>query len=243
MEKNEKLYTPKQLGQLLNVSDETLRYWNVTGRIKAIKTKGGHRRYLYDEEQLRIDKDEGKKKYLYARVSSSKQVNDLERQVAFLQKAHPGYEVVKDIGSGINFKRPGLLKILGECFEGRVCEVVVAHRDRLSRFGFDLFEFLFKKSGVHLKVLDNEGVQEPFGELAKDLFAIVTVFTARYYGTRKYHLRKKNKNLPKPRATKTLLKMPRRYKVLLQSHSELYQKKVEEKQGKPKRALELSKDS
>jgi predicted site-specific integrase-resolvase len=125
---NEKLYTPKELANILKVSVETLKYWETTGRIKASKTKGGHRRYIYSLPDV-PSSHESKKKYLYARVSSFKQKDDLQRQVDALQKAYPHHEVIQDIGSGINFRRRGLVTLLDNVLAGGVSEVVVAHRD------------------------------------------------------------------------------------------------------------------
>jgi excisionase family DNA binding protein len=213
-------YTPSQLAKILNVSKETLRLWNENGTLQATKTKGGHRRYFY---QSSTELENGTKtNYIYARVSSQKQSNDLERQIALLQKAYPSYEVVKDTASGINFRRPGMLKILEEVFRGNVSEVVVAHRDRLTRFGFELFQFIFSNFNVKLTILQDQIIKEPLGEFATDLLSIITVYTARYYGMRKYNIHKKNKVLSKPRTKSTLQQMPRRFKVLLQQNSRLH---------------------
>ena len=219
------LYTPKNLAKLLNVSTETLRLWSEDGKLTTVKTNGGHRRYAYESKPEASEDDTTKKRFVYARVSSAKQRGDLERQVAFLQKAYPNHKIVQDVGSGLNFKRTGLRKVLEACLNRDVSEVVVAHRDRLSRFGFDLFEFLFAKCGVTITVLNDESVQEPLDELAGDLFSIITVFTARYYGARKYNLRKENSVLPKPSSKRTFQQMPRRVKVLLQPNRELHQQK------------------
>ena len=205
-------YTPKELSERLNVSKETLRKWNLQGKLKAITTKGGHRRYCF--EQLPISSD--KRSILYARVSSSKQQSDLERQITLLQTKYPDFEVVSDIGSGINFRRRGLQTILELAFRGCLQKVVVAHRDRLSRFGFELFEFIFKKHNVELEILSDSASKGPVNELAEDLLSVVTVFTARYYGSRKYKVFKKVKDLPEQRAEVIVSKMSRRIPLLLQ---------------------------
>ena len=169
------MFTPKQLTEKLGVSRETLRRWEVAGQLKAVKTAKGHRRYLYDEAPK-------KQKIIYARVSSHKQQEDLERQIASLQKRYPKHTVLSDIGSGLNFKRKSLLKLLEFVFKGDVSEVVVAHRDRLSLFGFELFEFIFKQHGAILKVVDNTEVSPD----SEDLMSLITEFSSRYYGSRKY---------------------------------------------------------
>ena len=123
---------------------------------------------------------------------------------------------IQDIGSGINFKRRGLITLLDKVFRGEVQEVVVAHKDRLSRFGTEMFELIFKRFGVSFKVLSDTDNKEPITELAKDLLSVVTVFTARYYGQRNYTKVSQAQNLPIRRANKTVQQMPRRVKVFLQ---------------------------
>ena len=187
------MFTPKQLSEKLGVSKETLRRWEVNGNIQATKTAKGHRRYLYNEETFNTPSRQSKGKYIYARVSSHKQQGDLERQISLLQKQYPKHTVLSDIGSGINFKRKSLLNLLELLFQGKVSEVVVAHRDRLSRFGYELFDFIFKQHGAILTVIDNTEVS-PESELSQDLISIITVFSARYYGSRKYSDNKETQN-------------------------------------------------
>jgi predicted site-specific integrase-resolvase len=213
---NAALYTPKQLSKLFGVTSETLIQWEKEGKITAQKTPGGHRRYVYHTPSQPQEPSDQKISYVYARVSSPKQKGDMERQIAFLQSKFPNHQVVSDIGSGINFKRRGLITLLDHVFGGRVQEVVVAHRDRLSRFGFELFELIFERFGTTLRVLSDPDDKEPVHELAKDLLSIVTVFTARYYGSRAYSKVPKAEDLSYPRASRSLQQMPRRIKVLLQ---------------------------
>ena len=186
---NEAFFTPKQLAKTFNVTNETLIQWEKDGKIKAQRTKGGHRRYIYDVPNVSLSKDwkdNKKTSFIYARVSSGKQKNDLERQVEFLQSKYPNHTIIKDIGSGINFKRRGLITLLDQVFGGNVQEVVVAHRDRLSRFGFELFEHIFERFQTSITVLSDEQIKDPVNDLAKDLLSVVTVFTARYNGSRSY---------------------------------------------------------
>jgi predicted site-specific integrase-resolvase len=117
-----------------------------------------------------------KKKYIYARVSSSKQQQDLQRQVALLHEAYPSFDVIQYVGSGINFKRRGFITLLDNVIGGNVSHVVVAHRDRLTRFGFDMLQHIFDLYEVSLTVLSDDDIKEPATELAKDLLSIVTVF-------------------------------------------------------------------
>jgi excisionase family DNA binding protein len=213
---NEKLYTPKELAKLFGVTTQTLQDWERNGKIKAVRTEGGHRRYIYAGATTHCGDDEPKKKYIYARVSSLKQHEDLQRQTVALQTIYPNFEVIQDIGSGINFKRRGLITLLDQVIGGNVSHVVVAHRDRLTRFGFELFQYLFSRFNVSIEVLSDDDVQEPITELAKDLLSIVTVFTARYYGSRSYKTLQKDKILPKQSAKRPPKPMRGRIKILLQ---------------------------
>ena len=166
----------------LNVSAQCLRTWANDGKIKYITTKGGHRRYLLEEQQI-----QQWKKIIYARVSSKKQQDDLHRQIQFLRQKYPNHEVVKDIGSGINYKRLGFKRILEGISTGTIQEVVVAQKDRFTRFGFDLFEWIFQQHGANL-ICDKKDERDVSSEeeLTDDLMSIITVFTARYYGRRNY---------------------------------------------------------
>lgn len=177
--------TPEQAARLLGVSTQTLRTWDREGRIRSLHTPNGHRRYFIDPPQ-QPPAVRTKQSVLYARVSSRKQLGDLARQVEALRSIHPTYRVVTDVGSGLNFKRKGLLRILDLAFEGRLGEVVVAYKDRLARFGFDLVEHVLKRHGAVVTVLHNPAaVPGSTSELADDLMAIVTVFAARHHGSRR----------------------------------------------------------
>jgi predicted site-specific integrase-resolvase len=182
--------TPKEASKYYNVSEQALRSWAITGKIKYFTTKGGHRRYSTDEQ---VGNNEGEK-VIYARVSSRKQQGDLDRQIKYLQSKYPTHRIVSDIGSGINFKRKGFKGILEGVFKGTIKEVVVAKRDRFTRFGFDLFEWIFEKHKALLIPDQPDGKPEE-SELSEDLMAIITVFTARYYGKRKYSVLQENKDL------------------------------------------------
>ena len=186
----ELMFTPRELAKRYNVSRETLRLWSIEGKIQTVKTDGGHRRYVVNEEFLKGSTD--KCNIIYARVSSAKQKEDLDRQIEFLKSKYPDYEVISDIGSGINFRRKGLLTILDRLIQGNIRELVVAHKDRLCRFGFELFQHLFKRQGSILTVVESSQDEDPKDELSDDLMSIITVFTARYHGKRKY---KKNMDM------------------------------------------------
>lgn len=195
----------QQASKFFGVTGKTLREWHRRGYITARRTPGNQR--IYDvnsivgppgdnktqERSISGRSKSDKQNFIYARVSSTKQQGDLERQIQTLTQEFSGYGVVSDVGSGINFKRPGLQKLIKRCVRGDVGRVVVAHRDRLCRIAFDFFEFLFNTLGVELVVFNNDdGVQEGT-ELGEDLMAIVHVFSARHYGKRRYGTTKKQK--------------------------------------------------
>lgn len=121
----------------------------------------------------------------YSRVSTPKQKGDLDRQAAFLAERYPGSESIRDIGSGLNFKRKGLRSLLERAMRGERLTVVVTYRDRLARFGFDLIEWAIERSGGKVVVLHQIDTS-PTAELVADLMAIVTVFSSRLHGLRSY---------------------------------------------------------
>jgi len=184
-----------------NVHADTLRDWAAKGQIEFRTTPGGHRRFKIPTE----DTIEAKKEnYIYARVSSKKQESDLQRQVKYLRGKYPRHTIITDIGSGLNFKRQGFRKILEQLFQGNIGEVVISSSDRFSRFGArEFFGWLFEQFGGSLTILNNRHYKNPSEELSEDLLEIITVFTARYHGSRKYN-NKKNKNLPE-QGTKNII--------------------------------------
>ena len=191
------LYKISEAANILGVKPGVLRTWDERGLIKTIRTPGGTR--LFDISSLTPDKQVNrteKKVILYSRVSSAKQKDDLERQKEYIRTNLPDkysgspIDNISDIGSGINFKRPGLLQILGRVKEGKVSTIVVASRDRLARFGFELIEWLCNEYETKILVLDPEDTT-PESELGKDLMAIVQVYCCRWNGKRRYKAKDK----------------------------------------------------
>lgn len=184
--------------QTLGVSKSILSNWAHSGSIRAIRSPGGM--FLFDLSSISGFKVEQQKTsratILYSRVSSTKQRNDLDRQKRYLQDSfsdqHQGSRIeISDIGSGINFKRPGLLRLLGLVKEGSVRNVVVASRDRLARFGIELIEWFLNQYDTKLVVLDRADCT-PEEELGKDLMAIVQVYCCRWNGRRRYKTKTQN---------------------------------------------------
>jgi predicted site-specific integrase-resolvase len=196
-----KYYKVSKACDILGVKEGILRKWDQDGLIKTIRTPGGMR--LFDISSINstfVTQAQTKEKpvtILYYRVSSQKQKEDLKRQQDFLKTNLPDecagstIHEVSDVGSGINFKRTGLLQVLGRVKEGRVSTIVVASRDRLARFGYELIEWMCTEFGTKVLVLDSEDTT-PESELGKDLMAIVQVYCCRWNGSRRY--KSKNKD-------------------------------------------------
>lgn len=178
--------TPKQAAKSLGVSVSSLRRWETEGKLKAIRTPGGQRRYLLEEVEAAASIARTVTTVCYARVSTHSQRDDLDRQLEFLRSRFPEAEFLSEIGSGLNFRRRKFLSILDGVFTGDIQRLVVAHPDRLVRFGFELVKWLCDKTGCELVVL-NERKLSPEQELVQDMLSIVHCFSSRLYGLRKYH--------------------------------------------------------
>ena len=177
------------------VANNTLRGFANSGRVRAIRlSERGKRLYslpdirrLFQLRSTTAEAGAQRKKIVYCRVSSQKQKEDLVRQRELLSNAYPSHEVVKDIGSGINFNRRGLVAILERAVRGELEEVVVAHRDRLCRIAFELVETVLRACHCRLVVhehaldaaaADSSGGESSTAELQQDLLAIVTLSPA-----------------------------------------------------------------
>ena len=180
----------RKAAKALGVHPNTLRRWADSGQIKFIKSHSGQRRY---DVNSFVGEEKSHETICYCRVSSPKQKDDLQRQVDFMRQNYPQAEVVKDIGSGINFKRKGLRSILERAMQGNQLTVISAHKDRLCRFGFDLIEWVISSNGGQIVVL-SESQHSPEQELTQDLLTILHVFSCRMHGLRKYS-RKISKDL------------------------------------------------
>ncbi|MCV3216204.1 IS607 family transposase [Plectonema radiosum NIES-515] len=188
--------TPSEAASHFGVCLHTLRRWEKAGLIKALRTPSGQRRY--DLTSYQGIQSTGRKRatITYARVSSRGQKADLDRQVSVLKSLYPDSELITDVGSGLNFKRPGLRTLLGRVRQGDVGLVVVAHKDRLARFGFDLIQWLCEQDNTKLVVLNQDNLS-PEREMVEDILAVIHVFSCRLYGLRKYKTAiKEDKDLP-----------------------------------------------
>ena len=176
-----------EASELLGVAVSTLRKWEQTGElIPARKTKGGTR--YYDVNELMGLGDADAPTVCYARVSSHDQKADLDRQQMMLETycSAKGWrsEIIKDLGSGMNYRKKGLNQLLEMILRRQMKRLVLTHKDRLLRFGSELVFALCEIQGIEVVII-NKGDQPTFEEeLAKDVLEIITVFSARLYGSR-----------------------------------------------------------
>ena len=149
----------RKAADILGLHPNTVRKLCDEGKIKCKKLESGHRR-VDVSEFLREQERRSTTIICYCRVSSSKQKDDLQRQVEYMQERYPTAEIIKDIGSGVNYKRKGLKAILERSMRGEVIKLVVAYKDRLARFGTDIIRQVLEFNGGKLVVL-NEVLLSP----------------------------------------------------------------------------------
>lgn len=203
----------RDISQRYGISGAALRDWANAQRITCIRAgEKGKRFYSLQDVQRELgversdDDDEPqsveKEKICYARVSSTHQTSSLDFQRAELARRYPEHRLIADVGSGLNWHRKGFTAILDSALGGTLAEVVVVHRDRLCRFGFELVERIFTKCNVRLVVLrigDGDATtsadveQRGFNELAEDLLAVTTFFSAQYNGRRSAETKRKRR--------------------------------------------------
>ncbi len=187
----ERLLSPSEVGRIFGVTRAAVIKWIRTGKIRAIEVHGRWRiPYSEVERLLRGEALRPRRVAIYARVSGSTQRDDLERQLRalreWIRKTYDNVENVEviDIGSGINVKRIGLWRLVEMTRRRQIDAIVVAYRDRLTRFGFEYLKELFRAYGVRMVVAFKEEPKDYMQELVEDLVAIVTSFAARIYGKR-----------------------------------------------------------
>ena len=187
-----KYYSSKKVTEILGVTAQTLRNWDKEGKLKPSYVKSNGYRYYSEDLILSYTQERKTKKNLnvigYARVSSKKQSDDLERQVnnlkTYLDSKYTDYEIITDIGSGINYTKPGLKKLIEKINRKEVDIIVVLYKDRLLRFGFELVEYFAELNNVKIEILDKIDKNQD-QELVEDLVQIITVFSCKIQGKRK----------------------------------------------------------
>lgn len=184
-----------EAAKLLGISIQTLRRWEKSGQIIPAKRSEGGTRFYDANELLGIKHSETSLTIGYARVSSHDQKTDLDRQSELLELycASKGweYEIIRDLGSGMNYRKRGLKRLIDLILNKQISRLVLTHKDRLLRFGAELIFALCEVRHVEVVII-NQGEEVSFEEeLAQDVLEIITVFSARLYGSRS----KKNKKL------------------------------------------------
>ena len=198
-----KFYSIGQFSKLIGKTNQTLRNWDKDGILKPHHVSESGYRY-YSQEQLnhflglKQEVQLNKKTIGYCRVSSHKQKDDLERQIdnvkTYMYAKGYSFEIISDIGSGINYNKKGLNQLVDMVTNSEVDKIVVLYKDRLIRFGFELIENICNKYGTTIEIIDNtEKTEEQ--ELVEDMIQIVTVFSARLQGKRANKAKKMIKEL------------------------------------------------
>ena len=200
----EEYLSGSKASKILGVHQRTLHNWDEQKIIETIRTPGGKRLYNVKKYLANIEKNKPKeevkkteinirenlyntkKKIIYTRVSSVGQIDDLERQVKLLKDTYPNHELIKDIGSGLNMNRKGLRKIIDYAIIGEIEEIVVVYKDRLTRYGYELIEYLIKKYSNGKIIILNNKKKEAKEELVEDVLQIMNIFVAKINGMRKY---------------------------------------------------------
>lgn len=186
-------YKPCEFAKKLNVSVKTLQRWDNAGILKARRSPTG-RRYYTETQYLEYigqpAEQEKRSVIIYARVSSSGQKDDLKNQVTFLREYANAKgiivdEVLTDIGSGLNFKRKNWNELLQRAQNKEVRQILIAHKDRFIRFGFEWYQKWLSQYGVEILIVNNEELS-PEKEMVEDLISVIHVFSCRIYGLRKY---------------------------------------------------------
>lgn len=182
-----------KVASILGVTPQTLRQWDANGYFVPSQRRGNGYRYYTKEqveqfaEQFNTIKNKNRINIGYCRVSTNKQKDDLVRQVEnvelYLKSLKTPYQIIKDIGSGINYNKKGLSELLELICKNKVDTVYVLYKDRLVRFGFEILQKVAELHNTQIVVLDNEDKTKE-QELVEDLMQIITVFSCRLHGKR-----------------------------------------------------------
>jgi putative resolvase len=186
----EKLYTLKEAKKLLGVTTKTIQRWDKEGKIRVVRTVGGRRRIPEGEIKRILGLKEERVVVGYARVSSTTQKDELERQKQLLHsyakdRGYGEIQMLSDVGSGLNENRRGFLRLLEMVTERKVSRVIIVYEDRLTRFGFETLRKIFQVFGTEIEVI-NSGEKTPQEELVEDLITIVSHFAGKLYGMRSH---------------------------------------------------------
>lgn len=186
---DDKLIPLREVCKLIGLKPNTIRKWAKAGKLKFVKTPTGQ--IVYPKSQFNdyfnnSNNTQTKRKIIYCRVRSENESSELQRQINLLRSKYPEHEIITDCASGINWERKGLKSILESAMSGNLEQVIVAHKDRLSRFYYGLIKWIIEFNGGELIVLDDENAKSSEQELAEDLLSIIHIFSCKQMGKRKY---------------------------------------------------------
>lgn len=196
-----KYVSGKKAQEILGISTTTLHKYDKEGIIETIRTPGNRRMYnleKYLRENVNNKKENNdldkqiRRKICYCRVSLPEQKEELQKQIKDMMERYPNYEIISDIGSGLNFKRPGLKKIMDYALKNELQIIVVSYKDRLCRVGYDLIEYIIETHSKGEIIVENKILYSPEEEITNDLIQIISLFNIRTQSIKKY---KKDENI------------------------------------------------
>jgi len=202
---NDRLISIGKASLMLGLSTRQLLRLDTPDKIPSLKTEGGHRRYRLSDIKARMGLSEDAQTEnlpvaVYCRVSShdQKQKGDLDRQKARLlehcvRKKYPVEQVFDEVGSGMNDSRSKLHQLMRFVFERKISRVIIEHKDRLSRFNYNIFKVFFESYGVEIECVENKLPKSFEDELVDDMLTLMASFSAKIYGKRGAENRKKRK--------------------------------------------------
>ena len=200
-------YSPQEFGQLIGRKTKTLQKWDREGKLKAHRSPTTNRRYYTHDQYLQyrglVAQEQGLT-IAYTRVSGTAMKPDLAKQVKALEAYCQQQDIrvdewLSDSGSGLNYKRKQFNRLMELVELGQVRRIVIAHKDRLVRFGYGYFEAFCQRHNTEIIVMNGEAMS-PEQELVQDLIAIITVFASRLHGLRSYKKVLKDAALQKDQA-------------------------------------------
>jgi putative resolvase len=183
-----KYLSRKDAAEKLGIHYHTIYALAKRGELEATKI-GKQQMYNVDKylKDKGIKEGDKRRKICYCRVSSNKQKADLKRQIEYMEGKYPGYEIISDIASGLNYEREGLKKLMEYAIKGEISVLIIAYKDRLTRFGYEMIEWLIKEySNGEIVIINKKEEETPLEEVSKDIISIMNVYTAKINGLRKY---------------------------------------------------------
>lgn len=198
-----KLLTIQRTSEIIGVTKKTLRIWDNEGKLKSVKTVGGHRRYREEDvnnyvgEMVKVDVENTV--VTYSRVSSheQKQKGDLDRQSQRIseycaKKKYNVYHIIKDVGSGLSDTRTGFLKLVDLVIKKKINKVIIENKDRLTRFQFNLIKTFFNSYDVEIEMVENNNISDE-EEFVNDIMMLMASFSGKLYGKRSVKRKKELK--------------------------------------------------